>query len=202
MGYIGNIITKSAINLGKFFNVTKTLEDIDVSLPTLIVGWKEVKEYFPNQDILKKEVSDNIFWTFSKKEKRHRFESDLNSYIEYVKNDIENKIKYKFFNFILSSDEKRNKFIQFVNNGGYSIYYNSNFLYLYDNLNRIIIGVSLKDIEYIGYNYKDFIENLNINKNNSIINDLKFIDEQSLFLIKDNIKIVPFLNYLENNDIY
>lgn len=202
MNYIANIITTSKIEISEFFNVTKTLEDVDVSIPTLIIGWKEVKGYFPEQDILNNKICDNIFWTFSKREKRYRYENDLKEFIIYVIKHMNNTINYRFFNFILSSEEKRNNFINYINKGGHSLYYNSKFLYIYDSTNSLILGISLKDIEYIGINSKVFIEELNKNKNNFIINNLNFIDNQSLVLIKDNIKIVPFLNYLKNNDIY
>jgi hypothetical protein len=89
-----------------------------------------------------------------------------------------------------------------VNNGGCSIYYNSRFIYIYNKYDKITIGVSINDILYIGLDVKDFILSLNKECNNLICNDLKNIDENSYFLIKDNIKCVAYLNYLKNNDIY
>lgn len=202
MGYIANIVTKNKIDVNSFFYVSKTLEDVDVSLPTLIIGWKEVKEYFPDQDILDDKICDNIFWTFSKREKRHKFESDYEKFIQYVNKHIETVVNYRFFNYVLSTEQKRSNFINHLNKGNCSIYYNSRFLYVYDIANSMTLGVSLKDIEYIGINVKEFIKVLNKNDNNIVTDNLNFISEEAFQLIKDNIKIAPYLYYLKNSDIY
>lgn len=202
MKYIANIITKSKIELSCFFNISSSLEDVDVSIPTLIIGWKEVKEYFPEQDILNNKICDNIYWTFSKREKRHRFENDINNFIEIVNDFIEKNVNYRFFNYVLSNQTKRDNFISYINKGHHSIYYNSRFIYIYDISTSTTFGVSLKDLNFIGIKTKCFIDKLNVNNNNIITDNLNFIDNQSLHLIKDNIKIVPFLNYLKNEDIY
>jgi hypothetical protein len=71
MKYIGNIVTKSKIEVSSFFNVTSDFNSIDTNTPTLIIGWSYVKELFPEQDILNEKINDNVLWTFSKREKRY-----------------------------------------------------------------------------------------------------------------------------------
>ena len=84
MRYIANIITKSKINLGSFFNITNDLNNVDKSIPTLIIGWDEVKKIFPEQNILEKKIDDMLYWTFSKREKRYQYEIDLENFISIV----------------------------------------------------------------------------------------------------------------------
>lgn len=202
MRHIANIITKHKIEVSSFFNVTSDFIGINTKIPTLIVGWADVKELFPNQDILNSRIDDNITWTFSKREKRYQYEKDLSAFIDKVVKDIDKKVKYRFFNFILSSQNRRDDFIEYVQSGPCSIYYNTQFLYVYNIKDNITIGVSLVDLAYAGINPKDFILTLNKYNNNIICENLKCINSDSYTLIKDNTKIIAYLNYLRNGDIY
>jgi hypothetical protein len=202
MGYIANIVTKSKLETSAFFNVTSDFNTIDTSIPTLIIGWSEVKENFPNQDILNSKINDTISWTFSKREKRFQYEKDVDAFINKVVSALNDKIKYRFFNFLLATQDKRASFISYVQTGNCSIYYNSRFLYVYNINDSFTIGVSLTDLEYIGINTADFIRTLTLNNNNIICDNLKCVDSNSYNLIKDNTKIIAYLNYLRNSDIY
>jgi hypothetical protein len=201
MGYIGNIVTKSKLEVSSFFNVTSDFHSIDTSIPTLIVGWSEVKQLFPNQDILDQKIFDNVQWTFSKREKRYKYEQDIVDFTTKVINELNNKVKYCFFNYVLSPDDKRERFINYVKSGNCSIYYNTRFLYVFNSVDLKIIGISLADLSYIGIDIEEFISSLVVN-GNIICDNLKCIDHASYNLIKDNTKIIAYLNYLRNYDIY
>lgn len=202
MKYIANIVTKHKVDAIDFFNVTSDFSSVDTTLPTLIVGWKEVKELFPEQDILESDITSNICWTFSKKEKRYKFEKDLVAFIEKAIKTIDTKVNYRFFNYILASQEKRNAFVSYLHKGGCSIYHNSRFLYIYNPKQQMTLGVSLQDLRYVGIKIPKFISLLNVLDNNIITDNINFLSQESLILIKDNIKAVPYLNYLKNFDIY
>lgn len=202
MKYIANIISKSRIETSEFFNVTSDFNSVDTTLPTLIIGWKEVKELFPEQDILECEITPTISWTFSKKEKRYKFEKDIKAFIDKVVKNLNENITYRFFNYILSSVEKRENFKNYVNKGGNSIYHNARFLYVYNPNDNLTLGISLQDLRYAQIDVSNFIKSLNSNSNNFVIDNLNFITEESLALIKDNVKAVAYLNYLKNSDIY
>lgn len=202
MKYIANIITKNKIEISDFFNVTSDFSSADTTLPTLIIGWKETKELFPEQDILVYEITPTISWTFSKKEKRYKFEKDLVEFISKVVKNIDSQINYHFFNYILATQEKRNSFINYIHKGGFSLYYNSRFLYVYSPKDKMTLGISLQDLRYAGVDISKFINLLNIFNNNIIVDNISFLSQESLILIKDNTKAVAYLNYLKNFDIY
>lgn len=202
MQYIGNIVTDSNVETTKFFNVTPDYNSVDFSLPTLIVGWEKVKKLYPEQNILNNCIDDNITWTFSKREKRYQYEKDLKSFVEKTIANLNDKVKYRFFNFILAPENKKNCFLTYLENNMSSLYYNSKFLYIYDINNEMTIGVSLKDMSYIGINTKDFIENIKSQNKHIISNNIDDIGKDSFFIVKDNVKIIPYLNYLKNADIY
>lgn len=202
MKYIANIVTNQKIDVGLFFNIVSDITLIDNSIPTLIIGWDNVKNMFPDQNILCSHISDDISWTFSKREKRYKYENDLKCFIENVINNINNKANYRFFNYIVSTDKKQKDFLSYVNKGNCSIYHNSKFLYIYNFIDEITIGISLKDLSYIGINIKDFIKSLNKNNNNVIFDNLNFIDDKSFNIVRDNVKISAYLYYLKHHDIY
>lgn len=198
MKYICNIVTKSKIDYSKFFKVTSNFSSIDTSIPTLIIGWSLVKELYPNQSILENKITDNIYWTFSKREKRYKYEDDLNKFIKLVLNHIEIKSNYIFYNYILSSYQRKNSFLDYIKNRPCSIYYNSRFLYIYVISDGVTIGISLNDLNYIGIEPQFFIKKISSNQETIICSNLQCIDQDSYFLIKDNTKIIAYLNYLQN----
>ena len=82
---VANIITNSnKIDFEFKYNKCKSLEEIDVSLPTLIIGYNNAKRYIKNFNILNKAYPEQkIWWTFLKTEKR----VDYDEY-EYDKQDL------------------------------------------------------------------------------------------------------------------
>lgn len=202
MKYIGNIITKNKLEVSEFFNVTEDFSKVDIKIPTLIIGWAKVKELFPDQDILNSKIDENVYWTFSKREKRYKYEQDIEAFMSNTIQKIEDNVNYKFFNYLTAAPEKRKGFVDFVNRGGCYMYHNSRFLYVYNPNSKMTIGISLMDLRYAGVKIKSFISMLNIDGNNFITNSLDFIDENSFILLKDNIKVAAYLNYLKNSSIY
>ena len=73
---VANIITNSnKIDFEFKYNKCKSLEEIDVSLPTLIIGYNNAKRYIKNFNILNKAYPEQkIWWTFLKTEKRVDYE--------------------------------------------------------------------------------------------------------------------------------
>ena len=202
MKYLGNIIAKHKVSVSEFFNVTDDITKVDTNIPTLIVGWANVKELFPGQSILDSDITSTISWTYSKREKRYQFEKDIIKFITKVIHGITEKVNYRFFNYVLADQSRRNSFFSYVSQGNCSIYHNARFLYIYNIKDRITIGVSLTDLRYIGINTKDFIQMLNANQNNLLVDNLNFIDQESFVLLKDNVKSAAYLYYLKNSDIY
>jgi hypothetical protein len=202
MKYIGNIVTKNKIEVSDFFFITEDINAIDKTIPTLLVGWAIVKEFYPEQDILNPHINEMTSWTFSKREKRYRYEEDIEKFMEKCVDKMKENVNYKFFNYLTASPEKRKNFLNFTNRGGCYIYHNARFLYVYSPNSKMTIGLSLTDLKYVGIKIKSFISMLNIDGNNAIINNLDFITEQSLTLIKDNIKVAAYLYYLKNSSIY
>ena len=98
--FVGNIVTQSKVNIDKYFNVVETMDAIIHGLPTLIVGWDIVKTIEPEVDFITRKLSDNIFWTFKKTERRDIFENDLYDFIHHSYNLLIKDLDYKFIDLI------------------------------------------------------------------------------------------------------
>ena len=158
MKHIANIVTTYKLDVSEFFNVVKDYNDIDKTIPTLIVGWKEVKKLFPSQDILISYIDDNTTWTFSKREKRFQYEKDIKLFIDNIIKNLNNNVNYKFFNYILYSKKKQETFIEYVKKGNCSLYHNSRFLYIYNYIDKVTLGISINDLKFININVGKFIK--------------------------------------------
>ena len=197
MKYLANIISKSKIEVSSFFKVTDNILDVDLTIPTLIIGWSEVKILYPDQDILIKQINEKIRWTFSKREKRYQYEEDITNFINEIAENLDKTVNYRFFNYILATQSRRDNFFSYVTSGRCSIYYNDKFMYIYNANDNITLGISLVDLRYAGINVKEFIVSLNC-PDNIFCDNFKCIDSNSFSLIKDNIKNIAYLNYLRN----
>ena len=80
--YIGNIVSQVDIKADKLFNLIKDINKIEPELPTLIIGWEFVKVIYGDNkpSILEKQISENVYWTFTKKERRVDYEEDIKKY--------------------------------------------------------------------------------------------------------------------------
>ena len=200
MKYIANIITKSRLDVGEYINVTKDITKVDLTIPTLIIGWAMVKEIYPNADILNKQKSETVYWTYSNREKRQEYEPDLAKFIKNAFSRLETSIKYTFFN-VLTNPLSRNKcLLKYINSPITKIVYiTDKHIFIYDS--KQVTGVSLSDLEFYGFERERVIDILKRNSYNRLVFSDSFLNFKIKRSIGDNGKIVPFL-YSIKNDVF
>ena len=95
MEIIGYIVTKNKVNnILPCIKIVSSFSGIeDKTKPILIIGLEEAKKHASSFSILQKQISDNIFWTFGKREKRTDYEKDIESFQEYVLKSVLNTLK-------------------------------------------------------------------------------------------------------------
>lgn len=151
----------------------------DNSVPTLIIGKKNAEKIFGKENIkvLNKQIKNNIFWTYSKYEKRSEFEKDIEKFYEYVFNGALKNIKYVSINVYTLTYEKAKKTINFLNNknSNKTALITENHVYIHYGNN--IYGVSLDELNYIGVKKDKFISflkkcNVTVITNYNILNDI------------------------------
>lgn len=130
-------------------------ENIEDDVPILIIGWSTIKSRFPKHNILDKELSKNINWTFSKSEK----EDEYNITIERFINDSVKKWLPK--EFILFDPLFQDKtLLEFVTDNldlskqSY-LYFHKDALYINNNDENYILNI--KSFKCIYEDYKSII---------------------------------------------
>jgi len=155
--------------------IEKISEILDTDKPILICGWNKVKKLYPNQKITNKRISDNIFWTFSEKEKRTENSNDIENFKKYCIEDIDRKYKYYFLNPFELDFPKFRKIITKINSlvgDRYCFFDGKHFFILTEN---VILGVNL-DFFVTNKKIKERIinwlklKNFNIFEDSSIFN--------------------------------
>lgn len=193
MKYIGNIVTDKRVNFDSLINKCKSYNDIDTSVPTLIIGWNNVKSIFPNVSILNKEINPNMFWTFGRTERRVDYERDINSFYLYCIKNISSHIKYKFFNIITTTYSKCKRLINFINSDISKTIYVHNDCSIFILFDNNVIGISLNDIDYLNIKKNKVLNMIGNNPNNNIIYDDNFLSIRMRRIIGDNKIIIPYL---------
>lgn len=191
--YLGNIITESDIEIENF-NTISTIEDNDTKLPTLIVGWSLVKQLFPETSILHKQINENFFWTFSEKERRVDYETDIEDFKEKCFNNIGKDITYVYVDILYTSKSKIKRIIKKIKSFKNPIYYISNnkMLYIYDE--NMVFGVDLNITEFIGVDNSKILSKLKDLPNSTLLKNEIFNKCSSIIKkIKNNNKILPYI---------
>lgn len=196
MQFIGNILTKNLFDNTELYNVVLSKEDLIKGIPTLCIGRAFTQENYTDFDILKFEIEKDVFWTYGPREKRNIYEKRLN---EFEKKAIESFIKsvhYKFINVLInekdSEDCQRLKNILNAETKTTSFVYN-NMAYVYDEQNKCVYGISLRDLSYKGRDVKKFLSVLyRKTRVISLKDDVSFEIKSAFF---GNNYVIPCLYY-------
>lgn len=195
---IGNIVSNSKIEVSENFNVVDSLDGILQGLPTLIIGWDFVDNNFKEYDIINRKINENTYWTFKKTENRSLHEEDLYNFVENTYQELVNEIKYIYIDPILFSKSKIKKIIRKILSIDVLYYYqHKDMVYIYGD--KLIFGVDLSILEFIGLKKDKFLQKIKDTANIFLVNDTLFIEYKKKIGNLDNqVKYVPYLYSIEN----
>lgn len=193
-----NIVTNTQINLSDDFNVVESMDKIIHGLPTLVVGFDIADKLYPNYDVGYKKITDNIYWTTKKTENRDKHNIEIEWFKFFVYNELVKDVSYIFVDPIQYSKKNIVKIIKKINNSKNIISYEKNdMIYIYTD--KLIFGVDLKLINYIGLNPTK-IKNKIINISSVFLrHDDIFIEYKDIIEDLDNqVRFIPFLYSIRN----
>lgn len=198
MKKIANIVTTARkYNYSDMFNVVNSIDECVNGLPTLVIGWSNMKKWFPDADILVKEYN-GIKWTFSKTERRCDYEEDIIRFYEYSIMNVMNNIKYTYIDpikFSLTSLKKVIKYFKGNDKKNVFITKNSQFMFVYSEDYKTVFGISLTLMEYLGIVKHKVIR---LVKNGVFIRDTSFINSDIRRIIGANTAyILPLYDYFK-----
>lgn len=192
---VGNIVSNEGlIGVPNNFNFL-SMEDYlksDNDLPTLIIGWELAKSNFDKASILKKKITNNLYWTFSTSEKRGVFEEDLKKFIKRSYDDFIKGIKFLNIDPIIFKINTTEEFIEKLKSlaGGFAYLYSDKVVYVYHNFS--LFSIDLEQLDFIGFDRKKVLsrmrEDLKLfdgNEEKNFKNELKYL----------NIKYLPYLMF-------
>lgn len=189
---VANIVSETYFELPKGFKLVNDFNEIDSSLPTLIVGYNLASKIFHNLDVTSKRISDSVFWCYKKTENRDDFTQNLDRFIYSVYRKLFKSVNYIFIDLIQYKTKTLIKIVRKLLSSGPSISYkHKDMIYIYQK--DFIFGVDLNQVQFVGIDKEKIL-----NKIKSI--STEFIDEYDNIdgLVSINIKYVPLLYTIEN----
>jgi len=199
MKIIGNIVTKNFFNINPRFNMVESYDDIIQGLPTLVIGFKDVKNLFPTFNILKHNITDKLYWTFDKNEKKDKFNQIVVEFVNICFLQFVNDINFIYIDPIHYSKKKLDKISKKLSElkNPKGIIKDDRVIYIYGD--KIIFSFDLDICEFAGIS-RDSI----INKFKKLVGGFLDIDEilieygNDIAALDDNIRYLPFLYSIDN----
>lgn len=200
--YIGRIITNAKkIDSFEFIDKTNDTSKIDSTIPTLIVGKSLAESVFGKDKvkILDRQLGKNLYWTYSKTEKRSAYEEDIDEFNTFVISYMLKDKKYQSFSLFRNPLSRKKGLLRFLDDNTVEkfIYLNRNHAYIYYG-DGPIIGISLSEAEYIGIPADKCIKRMLRNKRNKLITNTNFLSFSLLNRIGGSSYIIPYLYAAKN----
>lgn len=194
MKYIANILTDKNFTDSELYNVVSSKDKLIGDIPTLIIGWGYTKKMYPEANILDWKINDNIFWTYGKREKRNKYEENIDKFKKLSINKFIKSVKYQYYNLLTISEEEKKYIISLLcRDSKTHIYINCDMVYIFDDENNIVIGFSLRDIDYINNGRKKMFNIILRNKNNNIIDIKDTLSYDMKISLNECKYVIPYL---------
>lgn len=195
MKYIANILTDEPFSESELYNVVRDASDLVKNIPTLIIGWGKTKELYPDASIIEFKVTDNVYWTYGKYEKRDKYEVNVKKFQDLAFKKFVDSLTYLFYDIISKGPERFDKFIEMLlSNIQKTIYVSGDMMYIYPDYTTKVLGISLRDCDYIDETYKKRIFSALYNNTSvKILKNNAEISKEVRFKTRGITYILPYL---------
>lgn len=200
---LANIVSNTKEDVSEEFNVVKSLDEIIQGLPTLIVGWDYIKANYPEYNMLERKLDNNLFWTFKKTEYREQHDEDIYNFSRNTYKNLVKNVKYYFFDFISLNNISIRKILKKLYISELTSYHytdesrNIDMVYIYSE--KIIFGIDLNQLEYIGFTKEKILSKIIIKSKTFLDENVIFIEyEKGIEFLDNKIKYLPFLYTIKN----
>ena len=195
MKYIANILTDEPFSGDSLYNVVRDRNALISNIPTLIIGWEKTKGEFPDASIIEWNVTDNVFWTYGKYERRDKYEVNVKKFQDFVFKKLIDTLEYVFYDVLLSSSEKFESFLTSLSsNTAKTIYVSGDMMYIcYDGAQKVV-GLSLRDCDYLKPDLRKRIFSTIYNSQSvNLLKNSNEISPEIRFKMKGRLYILPYL---------
>ena len=195
---LANIVSTDKINVSKDFNVVKTMDEIILGLPTLVIGYQYCKKNYQNFNITEKKLGPDLYWTFRRTEIRDKHEEDLEWFITNTYQELINKVNYIFVDPIQYPKRKMMKILRKI----YSLtdvvtYLDGEMAYIYGE--NLVFGIDLSLLRYMGLDSNKIKDKI-IQKSSVFLTGDKILIEykKNVGRIGEQIRFLPFIYSISN----
>lgn len=191
MKFIANILTDKPFVNTELYNVVNDKDNLIDGIPTLVIGWEYTKKMYENANILEWEIDRNTYWTYGKREKRNRYEENLEKFRELALYRFIKSVKYSYFNILISSNEEKEYVWSLIDTNGTYVYLNNDMVYAFDEQENKVIGFSLRDIDYLKKDRKKVLSKIYSNTNLIEVKDN--LSWETKNALRNYSYVIPFL---------
>lgn len=195
MKFIGNILTDNTFTDNVLYNVASDVNGLIDGIPTLIIGWEKTKELYPDASIISFNVVDDVYWTYGKYERRDKYEANVKKFMDITFKKFVDSLDYVFYDVIFSGDSKFESFIESLLDDKLKTgYIFGDMLYVYYDGSKKVVGVSLRDCDYIDEALKKRIFSA-LYKSQSVkmLKNNEEIPKEIRYKVKNMTYILPYL---------
>ena len=195
MKYIANIFTDENFNDIPLYNVTSARSDLISGIPTLIIGWDKTKKEYPEASIIEWKVSDDVYWTYGKYEKRDRYEINIKRFQDLAFKKFIDALEYVFYDILTSPENKFESFLNsLVSDVRKTIYVSGDMMYIYYEKTNKVVGLSLRDCDYLETNIKKRLFSYVFQSRTiSLLKNSDEVPKEIRFKIKGRQYLIPYL---------
>lgn len=144
---IGNIYNNE-FDIPDFFNNVKEIDNEQI---TLIVGWKNAKQLYPEMSVLNWKISDNLYWTLEPNEDKMVYEKNIINFKKVCIDKIVSQYNYNYIDLLLNPNPQLDLSPQTVILLRNNIFYIKNFKNIY--------GISLELSTHLNLSLKNQLLN-------------------------------------------
>lgn len=197
MRYIGRIITATKLEgVSDFIEITKDSSSIvnnEAKIPTLIIGHKNAENICGSLKMTEKKIGNNLWWTFSKRERRIDYEPDIKEFLSKVSAFLMKFCEYEYVDPITWSKEKQERFFEVItNNKKKVLYLTDTMYYIYYPKENKVYGLSSEILKYL--DLEDSINESFSKESTVVVHDSDFFDGK----IGKSKFVQPLLYYLRS----
>lgn len=195
---IANIVTLNKVDVGDDINVVKTLDEIIEGIPTLVTSYEWVSKNYTDYEIYDKKLSDNLYWTFARTERRDIFAEDVDKFVTLANHKLVEDIKYILLDVILLHPNSIMKIIKKLYSIKYKIAFkHKEMIYIYGD--GLIFGIDLSMLNYFGVDTNMVQSKIKSKTNVFLENSEIFIEyKDNMERLGHSVKYIPYLYYIKN----
>ena len=185
----------------QFINLYKIDEYIkNNDIPTLLIGKKELVEEGFTLSVLNRQIDNNLYWTYTKMEKRNIHEQDITEFYNLVFKKLYRDIRYTNMSIYTMKYSIFKGMVNILldNNIYKCIYIRNNHVYIYyDNK---VIGFSLDEVKYVAIDIAKVMNILTNSKNSDIITSNTFIKNEVREYLNNKEYLTPYLYFINKKE--